>query len=426
MKVRRLYFFHMKSRIMTLFAFTIIFLLIDYYVFQGVLIVTQKWPETWRLIARYGFWVPTALSILALLWWMFDDPYKYSAGFRNWVITGLVATYFSKLFAVAILFVDDMQRGVRWVANLFYKGASGDLPGQPIPRSEFLAKTALIAASVPFGAMVYGIISGAHDYRLRRLTLKLPNLPKGFDGIKIAQLSDIHSGSFFNKTAVKGGVEMVMKEKPDVIFFTGDLVNNEASEVRDYIDVFDKLKAPYGVFSITGNHDYGDYHRWTSQQAKAENFKDLMEAHRLLGYDLLMNDHRFLEINGEKVAVLGIENWGGRRFAKYGKLDKAYRGTEEAPVKLLLSHDPSHWDAQVRPLYPDIDLMFSGHTHGFQFGVEIGDFKWSPSQYAYKQWAGLHQEGSQYLYVNRGFGYLGYPGRIGMPPELTIIELKRA
>jgi uncharacterized protein len=410
---------------MTFLLFAVVFLLIDYYVFQGILVITQKWSDAWKPMVRYGFWVPTTIGILALFWWTFGDPYKHTPGFRNWILTGLVAMYFSKLFAVAVLLIDDLQRGVRWLVGLF-SSEKPDLPGQSIPRSEFLAKTAMIAASVPFGAMAYGIISGAHDYRIRRLTVKLPNLPKAFDGIKIAQLSDIHSGSFFNKTAVKGGVEMALKEKPDVIFFTGDLVNNEASEVKDYLDVFNRLKAPYGVFSVTGNHDYGDYHQWSSQQEKQKNFKDLTEAHRLMGYNLLMNDHRFLELSGEKLAIIGIENWGGGRFAKYGKLDKAYKGTEEAPVKLLLSHDPSHWDAQVRPLYPDIDLMFSGHTHGFQFGIEVGNIKWSPSQYAYKQWAGLHQEGSQFLYVNRGFGYLGYPGRIGMPPEITIIELKRA
>jgi predicted MPP superfamily phosphohydrolase len=219
---------------------------------------------------------------------------------------------------------------------------------------------------------------------------------------------------------------MMLQEKPDVLFFTGDLVNNESSEVKDYIDIFHKLKAPLGIYSVTGNHDYGDYHQWASLEAKQKNFKDLMEAHRLMGFNLLMNQHRFLETGGEKIAVIGIENWGERKFSKYCKLEKAYAGTEEAPVKLLLSHDPSHWDSQVRPLYPDIDIAFAGHTHGFQFGVEIGNVKWSPSQYAYKQWAGLYQEGSQHLYVNRGFGYLGYPGRIGMPPELTIIELKRA
>jgi uncharacterized protein len=225
---------------------------------------------------------------------------------------------------------------------------------------------------------------------------------------------------------VKGGVEMVMKEKPDMIFFTGDLVNNEADEVKEYIDVFNKLRAPLGVYSVTGNHDYGDYKNWTSKEAKQQNFKDLIESHKLLGFDLLMNENRFIEQGGEKLAIIGIENWGNGRFSKYGKLDQAYAGTEKASAKILLSHDPSHWDAQVRSAYKDIDLMLSGHTHGFQFGVEIGGFKWSPSQYAYKQWAGLYQEGEQYLYVNRGFGYLGYPGRVGMPPEITILELKRA
>jgi len=270
------------------------------------------------------------------------------------------------------------------------------------------------------------VISGAHDYRVRRVTVKLPNLPKAFDGLRIGQLSDIHSGSFFNKTAVKGGVEMFLKEKPDVIFFTGDLVNNESTEVKEYIDTFNKLKAPLGVYSVTGNHDYGDYHQWDSLDAKRKNFKDLMEAHRIMGFNLLMNDHRFIEQGGEKLAIMGIENWGAGRFSKYGKMEKAYTGTDEAAVKLLLSHDPSHWDAQVRPQYPDVDIAFAGHTHGFQFGIEMGGIKWSPSQYVYKQWAGLYQQGTQFLYVNRGFGYLGYPGRIGMPPELTIMELKRA
>jgi predicted MPP superfamily phosphohydrolase len=416
----------MKARLMTLFVISILFLLIDYYVFQAILVVSKGWSPVWKSVIRYGFWVPTVLGILAASWWAVGDPYKVSAQTRTLIFTGLVGVYFSKLFAVAVLFVDDLQRGVKWVANFFYKGSSGELPGVSIPRSEFLTKTALIAASIPFGTMAYGILSGAHDYRVRRKTVYLPDLPKAFDGMKIGQLSDIHAGSFFNKTAVMGGVEMMLKEKPDVIFFTGDLVNNQAEEVKEYIDVFNKLKAPLGIYSVTGNHDYGDYHQWKSVAEKRANFKDLMEAHRLMGFNLLMNEHRFLETGGEKIAVLGIENWGGGRFAKYGKLEQAHAGTEDAPVKLLLSHDPSHWDAQVRPLYPDIDVAFAGHTHGFQLGVELGDFKWSPSQYAYKQWAGLYQEGSQYLYVNRGFGYLGYPGRIGMPPELTILELKRA
>ena len=413
------------NKLLPVFLFTLFFLLVDLYLFQAVINISRNWSPTWKSFVRYGFWVPTFLSIAALAWWMFGDPYRVSSDTRNWIITALFANYFSKIFGILFLFVDDLQRGFRWLVGLFYKGSS-DLPGQAITRSEFLSQAALAATAIPFGTMAFGIITGAHDYRVKRLTIKLPNLPKSFDGIIIGQVSDIHSGSFWNKTAVQGGVEMMLKEKPDVIFFTGDLVNNETSEVREYIPVFEKLKAPLGVYSVTGNHDYGDYKQWATKESKAKNFDDLIHSHKLLGFDLLMNEHRFLQQGSDKIAIIGNENWGGGRFPKYGKLDQAYAGTEEAPVKLLLSHDPSHWDLQVRPTHPDIDLMLAGHTHGFQFGVEIGKIKWSPSQYVYKQWAGLYQEDSQYLYVNRGFGYLGYPGRIGMPPELTVIELKRA
>ncbi|MGE0590750.1 MAG: metallophosphoesterase [Cyclobacteriaceae bacterium] len=408
------------------FIFILVFLAIDYYVFQAVLTVSKAWTPLAKTGFRLAFWIPTILSVAALLWWALGNPYAVSANLRNWMITGVVTVYFSKVFAVVILFADDIQRGARYVASLLGKDKATGLPGEVIPRSEFLSKTALIAASIPFGAFTYGIISGAHDYRIKRLTINLPNLPKSFDGIQIAQISDIHSGSFFNKTAVKGGVDLLLKEKPDVIFFTGDLVNNKSSEVKDYIDIFSKVKAPLGVFSVTGNHDYGDYYQWQSANAKAQNFQDLIAAHKELGFDLLMNEHRWLEQSGDKIAIIGNENWGAGRFSKYGKLNQAYAGTEDAAVKLLLSHDPSHWDAQVRSEYNDIDVMFAGHTHGFQFGVEIGGFKWSPSQYIYKQWAGLYQENQQYLYVNRGFGFIGYPGRVGIPPEITVITLKTA
>ncbi|MCE2996508.1 MAG: metallophosphoesterase [Cyclobacteriaceae bacterium] len=415
----------MTARLMTIFVFTIIFLLLDYYFFQGILVVSKNWSSLWKSVFRYGFWIPTILCVAVLFWWAFDDPYKYSANFRNWVITGIVAVYFSKVIGILFLLIDDVQRGVRWFISHFQKSTPASTAGEVLSRSEFLSRTAMIAASVPLGAFAYGIISGAHDYRVRKVAIKLPNLPKAFDGIRIAQISDIHSGSFWNKTAVKGGVEMILAEKPDVIFFTGDLVNNETPEVKPYIEVFDKLKAPLGVFSITGNHDYGDYKAWTTKEMKQRNFAELIAAHKELGFDLLMNENRFLEQGGEKLAILGVENWG-TRFSKHGKLDEAYRGSEEAAVKLLLSHDPTHWDAQIRPTYKDIDVTFSGHTHGAQFGVNIGDFTWTPVQHVYKQWGGLYQEENQYLYVNRGFGYLGYPGRVGMPPEITVFELKRA
>ena len=413
-------------KLMSIFLLLVFLFLIDLYAYQAILTLTKGLSPSAKGAVRIGYWLITVIVVAAILWYYYGNPYKYGSQLRNLVLVGIFMTYFSKVFGSLFIVIDDLQRGVRWVISFFNKGAEVGSVGETIPRSEFLAKTAVIAAAVPFTAMVYGIISGAHDYRIRRKTIYLPNLPKSFDGVTIGQLSDIHSGSFFNKTAVKGGVEMLLNEKPDLIFFTGDLVNNETEEVKDYIEIFNKLKAPLGVYSVTGNHDYGDYKQWTSTDAKRKNFQELVEAHKIMGFDILMNEHRYLELGGERIAILGNENWGAGRFAKYGKLDKAYSGIEDASVKLLLSHDPSHWDAQVRPNYPDIDVMFAGHTHGFQFGVEIGDFKWSPSQYVYKQWADLYQEGNQYLYVNRGFGYIGYPGRVGIPPELTIIELKRA
>jgi uncharacterized protein len=415
-----------KYRLMTALVFAVVFLIIDYYFFQAIINISKNWSPLWKGIARYSFWIPTVLSILAMLWWTFDDPYRYSANFRNWVITGLVATYFSKLFGVVVLLMDDGQRLLKWLAQYFYKGTDSNLPGEAISRSEFLSKAAVIASAVPMGAFAYGIISGAHDYRIHKQPIVLKNLPKAFDGFRIVQISDIHSGSFWNKTAVKGGVEMIMKEKPDLIVFTGDLVNNQSDEVWNYIDVFDKLKAPFGVKSITGNHDYGDYRSWNTKEEKAQNFNDLITAHKEMGFDLLLNQNRTIEVNGEKIAIIGNENWGKGRFSKYGNLEAAYAGVEEIPTKMLLSHDPSHWDEQVRKQFPDIDLMLAGHTHGFQFGVEIGNIKWSPSQYVYEQWAGLYEEGDQKLYVNRGFGYIGYPGRVGIPPEITVLELKRA
>ncbi len=410
---------------LTVAFFAVLFIVIDLYFYQGVLAASKTWSPGWKSAFRIVFWIPSVLSFAALLYIVFGSAWSLSGTTRNFLVTGIFATYFSKTLGIVFLLVGDLYRGVRWVVSLFMREEGVKLPGEVIPRSQFLSQIAIAAAAAPVSAMAFGIISGAHDYRIRRLAVSLPNLPKSFDGIRIGQISDIHSGSFWNKTAVNGGVEMLMKEKTDMVFFTGDLVNTHATEVKDYLPIFGKIKAPLGVYSITGNHDYGDYYRWSGAEAKSSNFSLLMDAHKALGYDLLMNENRIVELGGDKIAILGNENWGVR-FSKYGKLGQAYKGTEEAAVKLLLSHDPTHWDAQVRPEFPDIDMTFSGHTHGFQFGVEVGDFKWSPVQYVYRQWADLHREGSQYLYVNRGFGYIGYPGRVGILPELTIFELKRA
>jgi predicted MPP superfamily phosphohydrolase len=348
--------------------------------------------------------------------------------YRSFIIVGLFINYFSKLFGVLFLLIDDVYRLGQWA---FQKFSSGTTPkpgisGETISRTEFLSKAALVSVSIPAVTMSFGIISGAHNYRIRKKILKFSNLPRSFDGIRVAQLSDIHSGSFYNKRAVRHGIEMLMNEKPDIVFFTGDLVNDEAKEMNEYVDVFNKINAPLGIYSTLGNHDYGDYRRWPTKEAKVKNLEDLKGVHKMMGWDLLLNENREIKVNGEHLSVIGVENWGAGRFSKYGDLEKAYKGTDDSPFKILLSHDPSHWDAQIRKDYADIDLTLAGHTHGFQFGIEVGDFKWSPSQYIYKQWAGLYQEENQFLYVNRGFGYIGYPGRIGILPEITILELKSA
>lgn len=412
------------NRIVVISLSLLVLFLVDLYVYQGLTQLIRNLSITWQQTIRIGYWALTAAIFSVILLYNFGDPDIWKGSTRSITFSIIFIVYFSKVFGAVFLVVDDLVRLGKWVAGLFNSKETEKLGGEPISRSDFLLKSAMVAGTIPFLTMSYGIISGAHDYRIRRKTIFLPNLPSSMDGITIGQLSDIHSGSFFNRTAVKGGVDMLLKEKPDMVFFTGDLVNNQSDEVNDYIEIFNKVKAPLGVYSVTGNHDYGDYRNWESQQAKQNNFRNLIEAHRSMGYDLLMNEHRYIEVDGERIAILGNENWGAGRFAKYGDLAKAHKNSE-ADVKILLSHDPSHWDAQVRPGYKDIDLMLAGHTHGFQFGVELGDFKWSPAQYAYKQWAGLYEEQGQYLYVNRGYGYIGYPGRIGMPPEITILTLKK-
>ncbi len=406
----------------------VLLVVIDFYTYTSIYRTTRNFRPFVRRLVRVGIWVLSALAVATVVWYKFSEPYYQAPSLRQWAIIIVAMVYASKLLTIFVILVDDIQINYRRLVRYLRNRVTTRIPGKPITRSEFFDRVAIVAGVVPFASMVTGILSGATDYRVIRKTVFLPELPKSFDGIRIGQFSDVHAGTFSNKTAVHGGVEMLLNEKPDVIFFTGDLVNYQTNEVANYIDVFRHMKAPMGVFASTGNHDYGNYRKWSGEAAKRQNFDDMLEAHRLLGYDLLMNEHRFLETSGDRVAIIGIENWGvgpAHRFPKYGNLAQACRGIEDAPVRLLLSHDPSHWDAQVRQEFPDIDVMFAGHTHGFQLGIEVGDLRWSPSQYVYKQWAGLYREGEQYLYVNRGFGCIGYPGRIGMPPELTVIELRR-
>jgi uncharacterized protein len=413
---------------------TIIFFLIEFYIFQSVKVVFLPLPEKWKKWIYFLYWACSSFMIVSYLAFRYAIPTILPSSFRSPIIVLLFVNYFSKSFGLLFLLLDDLIRLFTWLlrksglkARSEKTALEHDTKDQHgITRSQFLSRAVIVSTIVPAATMGYGIISGAHDYKIRRLQLPLQNLPDAFEGIKIAQLSDIHAGSFFNKTAVKGGVDMLMNEKPDIAFFTGDIVNEKSTELKGYTDIFSKVKAPLGVYATLGNHDYGDYHRWPNTKAKQENLQLLEKAFKEMGWDLLKNQHRYIRLGHDQIAIIGVENWGTGRFSKYGDLENAYNGIHNSQVKILLSHDPSHWDAQVRPYYGDIDLTFSGHTHGFQFGIETPSFQWSPSQYIYKQWAGLYKEGRQYLYVNRGFGYIGYPGRIGILPEITIIELVKA
>jgi uncharacterized protein len=412
----------MLARILSISAIAFILIMLDLYVYQAVKIVFEGASQVWWRVINGIFWGLTITSITALYYYNFGNEYFLGRYSRSFLIAAIFINYFPKLFAVLFLFLDDSIRFGKWVTSLF--NSTQSLDGKEISRSEFLSKAALISAAIPMATLGFGIISGAYDYRVRRKTILFPNLPKSFDGIKIGQLSDIHSGSFYNKKAVQRGVDLFMEEKPDIFLFTGDLVNNETKEFNEYFDVFKQISAPLGSFSTLGNHDYGDYKRWNSVQEKKLNLDLLKHAHKELGWNLLLNENTKVKVDGEEIALIGVENWGAGRFAKYGNLSSAYKGSEGSPFKILMSHDPSHWDAQIRPGFSDIDLTFAGHTHGMQMGVEIGNFRWSPVKYLYKQWADLYKENNQYLYVNRGFGFLGYPGRVGILPELTIIELK--
>lgn len=416
-----------------LIIFLSVFLLVfDYYCYRAILSVFKKWS-------------PGAKRIFTILWWTYTIGMVigvFAAIYLNLFLTLraviLVAFFLTvgcKVVMLPFLLIDDLRRAFIKIFRISKKQKdSANKPdttivgnATPISRSAFIVKAGMLTAAVPLASLSWGIVSGAYDYKIKRRTLILPNLPKAFDGIKMAQLSDVHSGSFYNPKAVLGGVEMLLAEKPDFVFFTGDLVNDMATEMRDYQDIFSKIKAPLGVYSTLGNHDYGDYHFGKAPSAaKAKNLQDVIKTHQLMGWDLLMNENRRLKVDGEEIGILGIENWGMGRFPKYGRMDLAVENTDDLPVKLLLSHDPSHWRGQVLEKYPQIDAMFSGHTHGMQFGIRTKDFQWSPVQYIYKEWAGLYQEQNQQLYVNVGFGFLGYPGRVGILPEITIFELKRA
>lgn len=402
-------------------------LLIDVYVFYVIRSLSSASSQRMKAVIFASYWAISVLAVIGLLVFFFTGYEVLSKKIRLYLFAVVVALFFSKLIGSVFFLLDDLRRGIQWLSGkIFFSGTEmARMNEGGISRSVFLNWLGMATGGFLFGSLIYGF-SNKYNYQLKKIKLYFENLPEGFRGMKIVQFSDVHAGSFTNKKAVNRGVKMIMDQHADLIFFTGDLVNDISTEMKPYMDVFSQIKAPLGVYSIFGNHDYGDYIRWpVDGVSKAQNLENLAQVHADLGWQLLRNRHVVIERNGDQMPIIGVENWSNiGRFPKYGDLPKAYAGTEKFPFKILLSHDPSHWDAQVRPDFRDIDLMLSGHTHGMQFGVELPGFRWSPVQYVYKEWDGLYEKGKQKLYVNPGYGFIGYPGRVGILPEITVFELE--
>ena len=402
--------------------FIIIIGIADYYAFQSLRTVTKS--NWW-----YGlYWVFT-IAVLANFIFQFYS-FNRSDGFSHtnaYAVGFLIAMVVPKLVLVAIMFGEDVLRIPQGIYSYFMQNSDGDNGVKHFPtRRKFISQIALGIAAIPFSSILYGMYKGKYNFKVLKYTLHFEDLPEAFDGYRLTQISDIHSGSFDNIKKVEYAIDLINEQQSDVILFTGDMVNNKATELEPYVPIFSKLKAKDGLYSVLGNHDYGDYVKWSSDEAKAQNLEDLKSLQNKIGFDMLLNENRFIEKDGERIAIVGVENWGKGGFKKAGDLKKAASKVEKEDFKILMSHDPSHWDAQVVNDDYHYHLTLSGHTHGMQFGIEIpGWFKWSPVKWRYKRWAGIYEELGQYINVNRGFGYLAFPGRVGIWPEITVIELKK-
>lgn len=396
--------------------------LFDWYIYAGL----RTWTKTWRrnnrvLILRSYLFVSLGITVLLLLK---IRSFRTADGMRplnEWILSLFLVFFFTKLLFVIVLFIGDLVRLLAGIINkITHPKEKLLIPG----RRRFIADTAILFAALPFTSFLYAMIKGKYDYRVHHQTIYFDELPAAFDGFRITQVSDIHSGSFDNKAAVQRGVDMIKAQKADLFVFTGDLVNNVATEIEPYLELFGSIKAPYGQFSILGNHDYGDYINWDHERDKALNLVALKKYHENLGYRLLLDESITISKGEQQVTLIGVQNWG-RGFIQKGDLDKALKNVSPNAFKILLSHDPTHWEEKVRFHETDIHLTLAGHTHGAQFGVETARFRWSPVKYRYLDWAGLAKEKNRHLYVNRGFGFLAFSGRLGIWPEITVIELKR-
>lgn len=394
---------------------------IDFYIYQVLKQLLQGSGLGLRTAVSILYWTLCLICLGAFILF----PYLSQPYFRQYIFSTSMGWMFTQIIMAIIFLVDDIRRGTFWAIDKISSSAGAQFMNTEngIPRSTFLSWLGVGLASSLFLSLIYGF-GNKYNYKIVKKDIRLKGLPEVFKGFKIIHISDIHSGSLQDKAAVQKGIDLIKKQNADLVLFTGDLVNDRATEMHSWMDVFGQITAPHGVFSTLGNHDYGDYVIWDSKEAKQKNLNDLMQVHAQLGWRLLMNENVKIEKDGAYIHLVGIENWGAKaRFPKYGKMDKAMVGVDSNAPVILMSHDPSHWEAEVIPKYPEVQLMLSGHTHGMQFGLENPYFKWSPVQWVYKQWAGIYQNNNQQLYVNRGFGFLGYPGRVGIMPEITLLHL---
>jgi len=399
-----------------------ILLSVDVYIFISLrhLVVESSSQVQWLFTSVY--WMITGIGVAYFLTYVLIGASRFNKKAIMYWKTFTIIMVISKIPILLMLCIDEIRIVISMTISQFNQTSFDQ------SRSKILMQMGLFLGGIPFFSLLYGIIRNPYRYKLYTDTISIKNLNNGLEGLKIVQISDIHSGSFTQKEPIKNAIKMINDQKPDIVFFTGDLVNSKASEMEPYIDIFDKIESKYGVYSILGNHDYGDYYRWESREAKVANLDRLEAIHKELGWDLLRDENRQIDINGATLGIIGVENISGKmQFRIYGDMKTASLDCPTCDAKILLSHDPSHWDKEVTTDYKDIDLTLSGHTHGMQFGIEIpGIIKLSPIQFVYKKWAGLYKEGNQYLYVNRGLGFLGYPGRVGILPEITLLELKCA
>lgn len=405
---------------------TLLILALDIYFFRSFRSVIKNYNKKIKLSFSVGYWLITIFSIAFMFFIASYFVEKIAAPkiYRIYVMGLVLIIFVSKVIGSLFILAHDIGNATTFVKR---KVVKKEIPQtiNPISRKDFLKKSGMIAAAIPFGTLLFGMFKSAFDYTINRQKLVLHNIPKSFKGLKIVQISDLHLGSFLSDEPIKEISKLIAKEKPDILFFTGDLVNDIAEEAVPFIDSLKTITASMGVFSILGNHDYGDYfYQKDDIKGKQHNYNLIKKIHQQIGWKLLLNENILLQKENERLAILGVENWGSSdRFPKYGNLDQAKRGLLPADFKLLLSHDPSHWEAKILPEHNDIAATFSGHTHGMQFGIDIPKFKWSPSQYLYKQWSGLYSQNNQFLYVNCGLGFIGYPGRVGILPEITVFEL---